>query len=113
SRSRLASRQAFWTAWIIWLGSLAAGFWCLCCQSMPPPVRLKMPMQYRSLGSTGLNVSLLGLGSGGASRLGQRYELPASESGRLVRHALDAGVNFIDTAPSYGHSEDLLAQALV
>ncbi|MGI9145847.1 MAG: aldo/keto reductase [Chloroflexota bacterium] len=70
-------------------------------------------MRYRTLGRTGLNVSLLGLGSGGASRLGQRYKLPASESEGLVRHALDAGVNFIDTAPGYGHSEALLGQALV
>src|ERR1700682_3894987 len=70
-------------------------------------------MQYRTLGRTGLRVSLLGLGSGGASRLGQRYELPASESERLVRHALDAGVNLIDTAPGYGHSEELLGQALL
>ena len=53
------------------------------------------------------------LGSGGASRLGQRYKLPASESERLVRHALDAGVNFIDTAPGYGHSEELLGQSLI
>jgi L-galactose dehydrogenase len=71
------------------------------------------PMHYRTLGRTGLNVSLLGLGSGGASRLGQRYKLPASESARLVRHALDAGVNFIDTSPNYGHSEDLLGQSLI
>src|ERR1700676_3621961 len=70
-------------------------------------------MQYRTLGRTGLNVSLLGLGSGGASRLGQRYKLLASESERLVRHALDAGVNLIDTAPGYGHSEDLLGQSLI
>jgi L-galactose dehydrogenase len=70
-------------------------------------------MQYRTLGRTGLRVSLLGLGSGGASRLGQRYEMPASQSERLVRHALEAGVNLIDTAPGYGHSEDILGQALV
>jgi aryl-alcohol dehydrogenase-like predicted oxidoreductase len=46
--------------------------------------------------------------------LGQGYQMPASagESERLVRHALDAGVNLIDTAPGYGHSEDLLGQAL-
>ena len=70
-------------------------------------------MHYRTLGRTGLNVLLLGLGSGGASRLGQRYKLPASESERLVRHALDAGVNFIDTAPGYGRSEELLGQSLI
>src|SRR5439155_22893249 len=69
-------------------------------------------MQYRTLGRTGWRVSILGLGSGGASMLGQRNELPASESERLVRHALDAGVNMIDTAPGYGNSEAILGQAL-
>src|SRR6266852_9068293 len=69
-------------------------------------------MQYRTLGRTGWRVSILGLGSGGASQLGQRYELSASESERLVRHALDAGVNMIDTAPGYGNSEAILGQAL-
>jgi aryl-alcohol dehydrogenase-like predicted oxidoreductase len=57
-------------------------------------------------------VSLLGLGTGGRSLLGQRYELPHTESARLVRHALDAGVNVIDTAPGYGDSEARLGQAL-
>src|SRR4030088_1368782 len=69
-------------------------------------------MQYRTLGRTGLNVSLLGLGSGGASRLGQRYNLSTSETARLVKRALDAGVNLIDPAPSYSESETLLGEAL-
>lgn len=55
---------------------------------------------------------MLGLGSGGASLLGQSYELPDSESARLVRHALDVGVNLIDTAPGYGDSEAILGAAL-
>jgi L-galactose dehydrogenase len=69
-------------------------------------------MQYRRLGRTGLEVSVLGLGSGGASRLGQRYRLAADQIAALVRHALAAGVTMIDTAPSYGQSEALLGQAL-
>ena|SRR5437762_2932316 len=69
-------------------------------------------MQYRTLGRTGLNVSLLGLGSGGASRLGQRYNFSGTETERLVRRALDAGVNLIDTAPTYSQSESLLGEAL-
>src|SRR3981081_4711163 len=69
-------------------------------------------MQYRTLGRTGWRVSILGLGSGGASQLGQRYELPTRESERLVRHARDVGVNMIDTAPGYGNSEVILGQAL-
>lgn len=69
-------------------------------------------MQYRTLGRTGWSVSVLGLGTGGRSRLGQHYELPHSESARLVRHALDQGVNVIDTAPGYGDSETRLGHAL-
>jgi aryl-alcohol dehydrogenase-like predicted oxidoreductase len=69
-------------------------------------------MHYRTLGRTGLRVSLLGLGSGGASQLGQSYNLPSTDSVRLVRRALDAGVNMLDTAPGYAQSEALLGQAL-
>jgi L-galactose dehydrogenase len=69
-------------------------------------------MQYRTLGRTGWKVSLLGLGTGGRSQLGQRYELPHDASTRLVRHALDNGVNLIDTAPGYGDSEARLGHAL-
>jgi L-galactose dehydrogenase len=69
-------------------------------------------MQYRTLGRTGLKVSLLGLGSGGASRLGQRYNFSNSDTERLVTRALEGGVNLIDTAPTYSQSESLLGQAL-
>ncbi len=69
-------------------------------------------MHYRTLGRTGWQVSILGLGTGGRSQLGQRYEMPMDESARLVRHALDAGVNMIDTAPGYGDSEARLGHAL-
>jgi L-galactose dehydrogenase len=69
-------------------------------------------MLYRTLGRTDLRVSILGLGSGGASRLGQRYNFSTTDTERLVKRALDAGVNLIDTAPTYSHSESLLGQVL-
>jgi L-galactose dehydrogenase len=69
-------------------------------------------MHYRTLGRTGWQVSLLGLGTGGVSQLGQRYELPPEASAKLVRHALDQGINMFDTAPTYGDSEDRLGHAL-
>ena len=69
-------------------------------------------MQYRHLGRTGLTVSALGLGTGGMNRLGQKQGLPAADSIRLVRGALDLGINVFDTAPSYMQSEALLGQAL-
>jgi L-galactose dehydrogenase len=69
-------------------------------------------VDYRTLGRTNLKVSLLGLGSGGANRLGQRHAATPAEVHSLVRHALELGVNFFDSSPSYGDSESLLGGAL-
>jgi aryl-alcohol dehydrogenase-like predicted oxidoreductase len=76
-------------------------------------------MRYLPLGRTGLFVSELCLGTmtfGGSgetmwARIGQ---LQQSEAERLVGQALDAGINFIDTADVYagGASEQLTGQAL-
>ena len=69
-------------------------------------------MQYRPLGKTGLNVSLLGYG---ASPLGGVFgEVEASEGARAVRTAIDRGVNFFDVAPYYGltRAETALGNAL-
>jgi len=69
-------------------------------------------VEYRRLGKTDLRVSLLGLGSGGKSKLGQTHGMEQSEITPIVRRALDLGVNFIDTAPGYDESEALLGTAL-
>jgi len=69
-------------------------------------------MQYRTLGRTGLKVSIVSLGSGGPSRLGQNTGLSEKESHRLVEYALDRGINLIDTAAAYGESEAILGRAL-
>ncbi|MCY3784298.1 MAG: aldo/keto reductase [Chloroflexi bacterium] len=69
-------------------------------------------MEYRRLGRTGLEVSLVSLGTGGPSRFGQDRGTTAAAARRLVRRALDHGVNFFDTAQGYGDSETLLGQAL-
>ncbi|GAB2600101.1 aldo/keto reductase [Kribbella endophytica] len=76
-------------------------------------------MKYRQLGRTGVWVSEIGLGAmsfGGAdhpvfSAIGG---LGQADTDRLVGTALDAGVNFIDTADVYadGESEELLGRAL-
>lgn len=70
-------------------------------------------MEYRTLGRTGLRVSLAGLGTGGSSRLGQSAGVPAAVSHRVVRTALDLGINCFDTSPAYRGSEGLLGDALV
>ena len=68
-------------------------------------------MEYRTLGRTGFRVSVLGLGGGGGSRLGQSAKRPAEHSVKLVQQAIDAGINFIDTAESYG-TEPFVGEAL-
>ena len=69
-------------------------------------------MEYRILGRTGLNVSVMGLGGGGPSRLGQRDNLNTeAESADILRRGLDAGINFIDTAEGY-HTEEIVGRAI-
>ena len=69
-------------------------------------------MEYRRLGRTGLEVSLVSLGTGGPSRFGQHRGTTAEAARRLVRRALDHGINLFDTAQGYDESEVLLGQAL-
>ncbi len=69
-------------------------------------------MQTRSLGKNGPRVSALGLGCMGMSE----FYGPSDESESLatLNHALDRGVNFLDTADMYGsgHNESLLGKIL-
>ncbi|MCP3720560.1 aldo/keto reductase [Paraburkholderia sp. CNPSo 3281] len=75
-------------------------------------------MRYNPLGRTGLFVSELCLGTmtfgGGAGIWNQIGDLQQSDAERLVGRALDAGVNFIDTADVYsqGVSEQITGLAL-
>ncbi|MBM3189250.1 MAG: aldo/keto reductase [Chloroflexi bacterium] len=69
-------------------------------------------MHYRTLGRTGLRVSVAGLGTGGASQIGQATGRTAADSQRVVRTALDLGINVFDTSPNYRESEALLGKAL-
>lgn len=68
-------------------------------------------MQTRVLGRTGLEVSQAGLGCGGHARLGLSYGHTTAQSVGLVHKALDAGVNFIDTAAAYG-TEEIVGKAI-
>jgi aryl-alcohol dehydrogenase-like predicted oxidoreductase len=75
-------------------------------------------MRYRNLGGTGLFVSELCLGTmtfgGGGGIWGQIGDLQASDAERLIGRAIDAGINFLDTADVYsdGRSEIITGQAL-
>ncbi|WP_282610125.1 aldo/keto reductase [Pelagibius sp. Alg239-R121] len=68
-------------------------------------------MEYLTLGRTGLNVSVAGLGCGGASRLGQGYGESHAHSVGIVKAAMDLGINFIDTAAVYG-TEPIVGEAV-
>ncbi len=76
-----------------------------------------MDMQYVKLGSTGLDVSRVCLGCmsyGDRSRGGHQWVLDEETSRSFIKRALDAGVNFLDTANSYsgGSSEEIVGRAL-
>lgn len=71
-------------------------------------------MRYRKLGDTGLIVSSVALGTmqfGGKMNMGN---LGQEDTTRMVKLALDRGINFIDTADVYslGESETLVGSAL-
>ena len=69
-------------------------------------------MDYRSLGPTGMQVSPLCLG---AMMFGAWGEPDHDVSIKIIHRALDAGINFIDTADVYsqGESEEIVGKALV
>ena len=64
-------------------------------------------MNQRILGRTGLKVSELALGGLFVSSHGSGYEQAES----AIRRALQLGVNYIDTAPGYANSEEVLGKA--
>jgi aryl-alcohol dehydrogenase-like predicted oxidoreductase len=68
-------------------------------------------MERRLLGRTGVSVSKLCLG---AMMFGAWGETDHDESIRIIRRALDAGINFVDTADVYseGESETIVGKAL-
>jgi methylglyoxal reductase len=80
---------------------------------VPPSRQKALPMQYRKLGPSGIEISAVGFGAwaiggwmwGGAD---ERLAIDA------IQAALDAGVNLIDTAPMYGYgrSEEIVGRAL-
>ena len=66
-------------------------------------------MEYRRLGTSGLQVSVIGLGT---NNFGPRIDYPAAE--RVLRQAVDAGINFIETSNTYGagQAEAFIGKAL-
>jgi 1-deoxyxylulose-5-phosphate synthase len=74
-------------------------------------------VQYIKLGTSGLDVSPIAIGAmtyGDPRRGHPVWSLPEDQSRPLIRHALEAGINFFDTANMYsqGSSEEILGRAL-
>jgi len=69
-------------------------------------------MQYRTLGKTGLSVSAIAFGAGPISTLMVGDEGERQQA--VVRHAIERGINWFDTAATYGggRSEESLGRAL-
>jgi aryl-alcohol dehydrogenase-like predicted oxidoreductase len=61
-------------------------------------------MEKRTFGNTGMAVTTLGYGA-----MEFRY-VDETQAGRLLAGVLDAGINFIDTSPDYGPSEDRIGK---
>jgi 1-deoxyxylulose-5-phosphate synthase len=74
-------------------------------------------MRYTKFGPTGMDVSVLCLGCmsfGDPARGKHEWSLPEAESREIIKSALDAGINFFDTANVYsgGSSEEITGRAL-
>ncbi|MEE9279143.1 MAG: aldo/keto reductase [Myxococcota bacterium] len=67
-----------------------------------------------TLGRTGLEVTKLGYGAmelrGARGAIGR--EIDPADATRLLNQVLDAGINFIDTSPDYGDSEELIGKSI-
>ncbi|MBF6213187.1 aldo/keto reductase [Nocardia puris] len=74
-------------------------------------------MTIRPFGDTGIDITPLGFGTWVLAGAGWQYSWGATDddaSIAAVRHAVAAGLNWIDTAPAYGlgHAEELVGRAL-
>lgn len=65
-------------------------------------------MKKRTLGKTGLEVSELGLGGLFVSSLGSEFE----QAKHATLRAVELGINFIDTAPTYFNSEEVIGSII-
>lgn len=71
-------------------------------------------MEKRKLGNTGLEVTVLGYGAGAlsANAIPAGKDDAADKSCCLLNRLLDDGINFIDTAPDYGNSEEIIGKTI-
>jgi len=70
------------------------------------------PLPKATLGCTGLAVTKLGYGAMELRGTDHFPRLSAAEASRILNAVLDSGINYIDTSPDYGYSEELIGQHL-
>ena len=66
-------------------------------------------MKHRKIGSSDLNVSVIGLG---CNNFGFVANMDVEASRKVIDKAIDSGVHFFDTSDSYGTSENILGEVL-
>jgi aryl-alcohol dehydrogenase-like predicted oxidoreductase len=76
-----------------------------------------MALPTRPLGKTGMEITRVGFGSWAAGGGGWAFSWGPQDDDQsiaAIRHAVEAGINWVDTAPGYGqgHSEEVVARAL-
>ena len=81
-------------------GALAGAGGLLSAEALADAAETPVVKRYNDLGKTGIKVSDLSLGGGGLT------------SPDVVRHAIDHGMTFVDTAPDYGKSEETIGEAI-
>lgn len=71
-------------------------------------------LERRTLGATGLEVTVLGFGSmelrGFGHNKGRAIDRP--DAVKLLNSVIDSGINFVDTSPDYGAAEEIIGEAL-
>jgi aryl-alcohol dehydrogenase-like predicted oxidoreductase len=77
-----------------------------CAAVPPPPAEPTYKLPRRSLGKTGVRLSVVGFGG-----IVVMNETPESAS-QLVARAIERDINYFDVAPSYGNAEERLGPAL-
>jgi len=70
------------------------------------------PLPTATLGRTGLAVTKLGYGAMELRGTDHFPRLSATQASRILNALLDSGINYIDTSPDYGYSEELIGEHL-
>jgi aryl-alcohol dehydrogenase-like predicted oxidoreductase len=69
-----------------------------------------MPLPRTTLGRTGLTVTTLGYGAMELRGAPRGPAIDDEQAGAVLNAVLDAGINYIDTSPDYGNSEELIGR---